>query len=85
MINRMEENPNFLKHVFFSGESCFYTCGKVNKYNYHIWKNENLQQLFELERDTPKVSVCLGMHANDIIGPFVFTKCPILKTLLFLC
>ncbi|GFQ86792.1 DUF4817 domain-containing protein [Trichonephila clavata] len=68
MMNRIGVDSNFLEHVIFSDESCFHTCGKVNKHNCHSLGNENPHQLCEYE------SVWLGMHTNDIIGPFFFVE-----------
>ena len=49
-------------------------CGKVSRRNCRIWGSENPHQVIEYERDTPKLSVWLGLHKNGVIGPFFFME-----------
>ena len=74
MLSRIEENDNYLDLVLFSDESTSHVCGKVIQHNCRIWGSENPHQVIEYERDTPKLSVWLGLHKHGVVGPFFFME-----------
>ena len=74
ILSLIEENDNYLNLMLFSDESTFHVCGKVNRHNCRIWGSENPHQVIEYERDTPKLSVWLGLHKHGVIGPFFFME-----------
>ena len=36
ILNRIDEDNDYLKHIVFSDEATFHTCGKVNRHNVRI-------------------------------------------------
>ncbi|KAJ4437532.1 hypothetical protein ANN_17677 [Periplaneta americana] len=67
-------NKNIIQHILFSNEATFHICGKVNKDNCRIWGNESPHVIYEWQRDTPKVNVCLGLTKATLYGPFMFAE-----------
>ena len=55
ILSRIDEDNDYLKHVVFSDEATFHTCGKVNRHNVRIWRSEHVA--IEHERDSPKLNV----------------------------
>ena len=47
----------FLDRVVFSDESMFHISGKVHRHNVHIWGTENLNEMVQHERASPKIIV----------------------------
>jgi hypothetical protein len=77
MLQRMDEDNDYLRRVCFSDEATCHTSGKVNRHNVRICGLENPRIILENERNSPKVNVwCTLMH-NKIIGPFLFSECTI--------
>jgi hypothetical protein len=74
MLSCIEENDNYLDFMLFSDESTFHVCGKINRHNCRIWGSGNPHQVIEYERDTPKLSVWLGLHKHGVIGQFFFME-----------
>ena len=54
-------NEHLLKHILFSDEATFHTCGLVNRHNSRTWADEQPNIAMELERNTPKVNVWPGL------------------------
>jgi hypothetical protein len=74
MLDRIDQNPNYLSNVMFSDEATFHTCNKVNRHNIRIWGSENPHGVREKVRDSRKVNVWCGMMKDRIIGPFFFIE-----------
>jgi hypothetical protein len=55
MLDRIDQNPNYLSNVMFSDEATFHICGKVNRHNGRIWRSENPHSVWEHVRDSKKV------------------------------
>lgn len=74
MIERIDQNPDFLSGVMFSDEATFHVSGTVNTHNVRIWGSQNPHTIREKVRDSPKVNVWCGLMCNRIIGPFFFAE-----------
>ena len=74
ILNRIEEDNEYLQRVCFSDEATFYVLGRVNRHNVRVWGSERPNVYFEHERDSPKVNVWCGLMHNRVIGPFFFCE-----------
>ena len=74
LIWNIDNDNRFLTNIIFSDEATFHISGRVNRHNCRIWGDENPCELYEHERDSPKVSVWCGLAANQIYGPFFFDE-----------
>lgn len=74
LIQNIDNDNRFLANIIFSDEATFHISGRVNRHNCRIWGDENPHELYEHERDSPKVSVWCGMSRNRIYGPFFFDE-----------
>lgn len=74
ILQRIENDNEYLQRVCFSDEATFHTSGKVNRHNVRIWGSENPNFTREEIRDSPKVNVWCGLMHNKIIGPFFFAE-----------
>lgn len=74
MLQRIDDDNNYLKRLCFSDEATFHTSGKVNRHNVRIWGSENPHYVVEHIRDSPKVNVWCGLLHNTVIGPFFFSE-----------
>lgn len=71
MMNRMDNDPNFLHHIVFSDESTFTLTGEVNRHNCRYWADRNPHWSVEAHTQYPqKVNVWAGILNDTIIGPF---------------
>lgn len=70
MIERYNQDHDFLKNVFWTDESSFSTAGVFNRKNTHHWATQNPKILKPLKKQGHKsVNVWCGIHRNKIIGP----------------
>ena len=53
------EEEGLMNNVLFSDEATFHTCGLANRHNFRIWATEQLHEIREWQRDTPKLNVWL--------------------------
>jgi hypothetical protein len=74
MLDRTDQNTNYLSNAMFSDKANFHTCGKVNRHNIRIWGSEHPHSVREHVRDSKKVNVWCGMMKDKIIGPFFFIE-----------
>jgi hypothetical protein len=74
LIQNIDNDNRFLANIIFSDEATFHISCHVNRHNCRIWVKENPHELYEHERDSPKVSVWYGMTENRIYGPFFFDE-----------
>lgn len=71
MMDRIDQDPNFLHLITFTDESTFKLNGEVNRHNFRYWSNENPHWLVEAHTQTPqKLNVWAGLIRDRIIGPF---------------
>jgi hypothetical protein len=75
MLNRFEEEDYlFLDKIFFSDEATFHLSGKVNRHNLIIWGSQNLHQVVEHVRDSPKVNVFCAASRTQVYAPLFFRR-----------
>ena len=65
MINRIDNDPAFLRKITFSDECVFHMSGRVNKHNIHDWAVDNPN--VRLQTNTGKTSsltvwACIGFN-----------------------
>ncbi|KAJ8950242.1 hypothetical protein NQ318_006216, partial [Aromia moschata] len=71
IIERYNENHDFLHNVFWTDESSFSTAGLFNRHSNNHWATENPHMVKKLKKQGRKtVRVWCGIHRNKIIGPF---------------
>lgn len=67
MMQRNDNNRNFLLHILFSDE--FF--GMVNRHNFRYWSNEDPYWLLEPNTQIPeKLNVLAGVYRDRVVGPF---------------
>lgn len=81
VIDRLEENPDFLRRIGFSDEATFHTSGRANRQNQRMWAAENPHFVRELDRDSPKLNVWVCIFHDRVIGPYFFPNDTIKGTL----
>jgi hypothetical protein len=72
MLQRIDEDNDYITSIWFSDEANFHTSGKVNRHNVRIWELENPRVVSQNKRDNPKVDVWCALMYNKVIGPFFF-------------
>lgn len=71
MMERCNNDPQFVEHVAFSDEASFYLNGTVNRQNCRYWSDTNPHWMMEAQTQYPeKVNVWAGIVGNNILGPF---------------
>jgi hypothetical protein len=73
-IEKIETDGNFLSNLIFSDEATFHISGKINRHNCRIWGETNPHEIYEHERDSPKVNVWCALSRSRIYGPFFFEE-----------
>jgi hypothetical protein len=61
MLEKLDEDHDFLRKIMFSDEATFHVSGKVNKQNIPMWGSEHPHATVEHIRDSPKVNVRRGL------------------------
>ncbi|GBM87830.1 hypothetical protein AVEN_38498-1 [Araneus ventricosus] len=71
VLDRIENEHDFLNRIIFSDESTFHANNKVNKHNCRIWGSENPHAIQEVERNSPKINVwcALSHEGSQLILP----------------
>ncbi|GBM64865.1 hypothetical protein AVEN_157115-1 [Araneus ventricosus] len=79
MLQKTEDDENFLQSVIFSDEATFHVSGIVNRHNTRIWGLENPHAVLEQARDSRKVSVWCGLlHDSNYRAFYLFqSNCPL--------
>nr|XP_005998403.1 PREDICTED: uncharacterized protein LOC102358965 [Latimeria chalumnae]XP_005998404.1 PREDICTED: uncharacterized protein LOC102358965 [Latimeria chalumnae] len=72
--SKIHNSPGFLDELTFSDETTFHISGKVNRHNCRIWGTEKPQEVWQHERDSPKINVWCALRKSRIIGPFFFEE-----------
>ena len=57
ILQRIDDDNDYLNNVVFSDEATFYVSRKVNNHNIRIWGSENPCEVVEKERDSSKINV----------------------------
>lgn len=70
ILNRHNEDPEFINSIVFTDESPFSTAGRHNRRNTHVWATENPRVVVPIENQGYRViNVWCGMTNNQILGP----------------
>ncbi|PSN52953.1 hypothetical protein C0J52_03615 [Blattella germanica] len=51
-----------------------HVCGNINRHNCRNWGSENLLEVREVERDSPKQNVWCALMKNKVIRLFLFAE-----------
>jgi hypothetical protein len=70
MLQKCDEELEFLNSILFSDEATFHINGSVNRHNCQIWGSENPHIVKEHVQDIPKVNICCGLMRNRISDHF---------------
>lgn len=71
MMQRINNDPHYLRNIVFSDEATFQLNGNVNSQNCRYWCDENPYEFHEGHTQYPqKVNVWAGIRNGTIIGPF---------------
>lgn len=63
---RLEEDPNSDRKIILSSKAPFWMNSDVNKYNYHIWDEDNPHKVHPVVVYSQKVTLWYG----GVIGPY---------------
>lgn len=73
MLNRLNDDRNFFKHILWTDESSFSTSGLPNRQNFRYWASENPHFAREVRwQGRQTVNVWCGILDHKILGPFFF-------------
>lgn len=71
VMEKINENENFVRNVVFTDESSFPLLGRHNPSRVRYWSRENLHRFYTFGTQYPqKVNVWGGMLGENMIGPF---------------
>jgi hypothetical protein len=71
--------PWILAELTFSEEATFHISVKVNRHNCRIWGREKPQEVWQHQRDPPKLNVWCALKKSCIIGASFLTKQSVLN------
>jgi hypothetical protein len=74
MLNRLKNGNMFLDKIIFSDEATFHISGKVTRHNLIIWGSQNLHQVVERLRNSPKVNVICAVSRTQVYGTFFLAE-----------
>lgn len=70
ILQRTQEEPNFLLHILWSDECLFTRDGVFNSHNFHFWADENPKAVREIGHQRRfSVNVWLGILNLRVVGP----------------
>lgn len=72
LLEKIENDTDFLDSIIFSDESTFRLDGTVNRHNCRIWGLEKPQETLVKCQASQKVNVWMGMSRKHVYGPFFF-------------
>jgi hypothetical protein len=71
MMNKINQDDNFINHVLFSDESTFCLNGHVNRHNCRYWADRYPNWMEDVHTQHPqKINVWCGIIGRNIIGSF---------------
>jgi hypothetical protein len=85
MLNRLKIGNMFLDKIIFSDEATFHISGKVTHHNLIIWGSQNLHQVVERLRNSPKVNVICAVSRTQVYGTFFLAESIIMYIKMSLC
>jgi len=71
MLDWHEDWPKLFENNLWSDEAFFHNGGFVNRHNSHYWAAHDPEVTVEKKQNRPKVTVCCGMTATKVIGPYL--------------
>lgn len=75
MMERCNNNFDFINQILFSDEATFCLNGTVNKHNCRFWSQENPHWMLEHHtQHHQKINVWAGIIGRNIIGPFFINE-----------
>lgn len=75
MMERVDNDPNFIHNIVFSDEATFQINGSLNRHNCRYWAAENPHWMREDNTQYPhKLNVWAGLLNGRIIGPFFYQE-----------
>ena len=72
LLEKVEENSDFLGKLFMSDKAHFSLNGHVNRQDMRFWVTESPHQIKEVPLLSERVTVWCGFMENCIIGPYFF-------------
>lgn len=71
MMERCNNEADFVNNIIFSDEATFYLNGTVNRHNCRYWSDSNPHWMVETHTQRPqKLNVWAGICGDRIVGPF---------------
>ena len=71
IMNRIQQDGNFINRILFSDESTFCLNGHVNRHNCRYWSDTNPYWMEQIHTQRPeKLNVWCGIIGYHVIGPF---------------
>lgn len=75
IINSLNNNPQFLRQILWTDESCFTRRGVVNFHNLHLWAHENPRGIRPRNfQEEFSVNIWVGIYNNSIFGPYILPE-----------
>lgn len=75
MLQRINEDPQFLHKILWSDESSFSTSGVPNRQNHRFWATENPNFIKEVRvQGRQTLNVWCGILGDRIVGPYIFER-----------
>ena len=71
-LEKIDNDPNFLKHVWFSDEAHFHLNGSVNSKNCVHWGEHAPDEVLEKSLHSKKCTAWAAISSHGIIGPLWF-------------
>lgn len=69
---KIEQNPEWIKQVWFSDEAHFHLFGHVNSKNCVFWSNSPPDFVYEKPLHSLRCTVWMAFSAQGLIGPYFF-------------
>ena len=71
IMDKLNQNVNFVNHILFSDESTFCLNGHVNRHNCRYWSDQNPHWMEQVHTPQPqKTNVWCGIIGGNVIGPY---------------
>jgi hypothetical protein len=74
MVSKIANSCEFLDELMFSDEAAFRISGKVNRHSSRIWGKEKLQEVWQREKDSPKLMSGAQSGSHALLVPSFLKK-----------
>ena len=71
-LEKLENDPNLIDHIFWSDEANFNMNNAVNRHNCRYWARENPQIKYEIPNTRQGLTVWWGISSDGLVGPYFF-------------